>query len=284
MKRTRMLKTSILHTCNENRLSPWRRGYPSYNRPQPPHQTPIISQVITAANYEYAFYHTFTLDSTYKLEMKLTAINAHNHQHIYKITAANYEYAFYHTFTLDGIYKLEMKLTGMLNTYCMHPLDTASPLGAGVAPGINAHNHQHAFSLPVHPEIEMKMTGMLKNYYMHPSETASPLSGKVAPAINLHNHQHIFSLRADPEIDGPNNSTLQSDRPYRLEMKLTAMLKTYRMHPSETASPFGAKSDAMLAEAPLGSAENMFNGFYCKKTPLHISETAMSYCAEMSRS
>ncbi|EQB48030.1 copper amine oxidase [Colletotrichum gloeosporioides Cg-14] len=33
----------------------------------------IISQIITAANYEYAFYHIFTLDGTYKLEMKLTA-------------------------------------------------------------------------------------------------------------------------------------------------------------------------------------------------------------------
>ncbi|VUC26242.1 unnamed protein product [Clonostachys rosea] len=123
------------------------------------------------------------------------------------ITAANYEYAFYHTFTLDGTYKLEMKLTGMLNTYCMHPSETASPFGA-----------------------------------------------EVAPAINAHNHQHIFSLRVDPEIDGPNNSILQSD--------------------------------AMLADAPLGSAENMYgNGFYCKKTPLRTSkEAAVSYCAETSRS
>ncbi|KAJ6164263.1 hypothetical protein N7470_002935 [Penicillium chermesinum] len=39
------------------------------------------------------------------------------------ITAANYEYGFYHTFTLDGTYKLEMKLTGMLNTYCLHPTE-----------------------------------------------------------------------------------------------------------------------------------------------------------------
>ena len=34
----------------------------------------IISQVITAANYEYGFYHTFSLDGTYKLEVKLTGI------------------------------------------------------------------------------------------------------------------------------------------------------------------------------------------------------------------
>ncbi|KAF7594904.1 hypothetical protein BBP40_007939 [Aspergillus hancockii] len=32
----------------------------------------IISQVMNTANFDYAFYHTFTLDGTYKLEVKLT--------------------------------------------------------------------------------------------------------------------------------------------------------------------------------------------------------------------
>ncbi|KAH8202928.1 hypothetical protein TruAng_002874 [Truncatella angustata] len=70
------------------------------------------------------------------------------------ITAANYDYAFYHIFSLDGTYKLEMKLTGMLNTYCMHPSETASPFGTEVAPKITAHNHQHIFSLRVDPAID----------------------------------------------------------------------------------------------------------------------------------
>jgi primary-amine oxidase len=70
------------------------------------------------------------------------------------ITAANYDYCFYHTFTLDGTYKLEVKLTGMLNTYCMHPSETAAPYGTEVAPRINAHNHQHIFSLRVDPEVD----------------------------------------------------------------------------------------------------------------------------------
>ncbi|KAJ5191108.1 uncharacterized protein N7498_010093 [Penicillium cinerascens] len=70
------------------------------------------------------------------------------------ITAANYEYGFYHTFTLDGTYKLEIKLTGMLNTYCMHPTETAAPYGTEVAPQITAHNHQHLFSLRIDPEID----------------------------------------------------------------------------------------------------------------------------------
>ncbi|POR38286.1 Amine oxidase, partial [Tolypocladium paradoxum] len=70
------------------------------------------------------------------------------------ITAANYEYGFYHSFTLDGTYRLEVRLTGMLNTYCLHPTETAAPWGTEVAPGISAHSHQHIFSLRVDPEVD----------------------------------------------------------------------------------------------------------------------------------
>ncbi|KAH6886187.1 copper amine oxidase [Thelonectria olida] len=79
------------------------------------------------------------------------------------ITAANYEYGFYHTFTLDGTYKLEMKLTGMLNTYCMHPTEVAAPYGSEVAHRINAHNHQHIFSLRVDPEVDGPNNSIVQN-------------------------------------------------------------------------------------------------------------------------
>jgi len=70
------------------------------------------------------------------------------------ITAANYEYCFYHIFTLDGTYKLEVKLTGMLNTYVLHDSETAAPFGTEVAKRLTAHNHQHIFSLRIDPEID----------------------------------------------------------------------------------------------------------------------------------
>lgn len=85
------------------------------------------------------------------------------------ITAANYEYGFYHTFTLDGTYKLEIKLTGMLNTYCMHPTETAAPWGTEVAPQVNAHNHQHIFSLRIDPEIDGPHNSIVQSDAM-PSE------------------------------------------------------------------------------------------------------------------
>jgi primary-amine oxidase len=45
-------------------------------------------------------------------------------------------------------------LTGILNTYCLHPSETANPYGTEVARGVTAHNHQHIFSLRIDPEID----------------------------------------------------------------------------------------------------------------------------------
>jgi primary-amine oxidase len=70
------------------------------------------------------------------------------------ITAANYDYRFYYTFTLDSTYKLKVRLIGILNTYCLHPSETANPYGMEVARGVTAHNHQYIFSLRIDPEID----------------------------------------------------------------------------------------------------------------------------------
>lgn len=79
------------------------------------------------------------------------------------LTAANYEYAFYHTFTLDGTYMLEVKLTGMLNTYCLHPSEESAPFGTEVANRIDAQNHQHIFSLRIDPEIDGSRNSVIQS-------------------------------------------------------------------------------------------------------------------------
>ncbi|KNG89940.1 peroxisomal copper amine oxidase [Aspergillus nomiae NRRL 13137] len=79
------------------------------------------------------------------------------------ITAANYDYGFYHIFSLDGTYKLEMKLTGMLNTYPLHSTEQAAPYGTEVASRITAHNHQHIFSLRIDPEVDGQNNSVVQN-------------------------------------------------------------------------------------------------------------------------
>ncbi|GAM88172.1 hypothetical protein ANO11243_062030 [Dothideomycetidae sp. 11243] len=79
------------------------------------------------------------------------------------ITASNYEYCFYHIFTLDGTYKLEVKLTGILNTVPLAKDEKAAPYGSQVAKSLNAHNHQHIFSLRINPAIDGEGNSVIQN-------------------------------------------------------------------------------------------------------------------------
>ncbi|VEU19634.1 DEKNAAC100542 [Brettanomyces naardenensis] len=71
-------------------------------------------------------------------------------------TAANYEYCIYWGFMQDGTIKLDLKLTGILNTYVLDDDngEKAQPWGCRVYPHVNAHNHQHLFALRLHPRID----------------------------------------------------------------------------------------------------------------------------------
>ncbi|QFZ30419.1 putative peroxisomal primary amine oxidase [Clavispora lusitaniae] len=69
-------------------------------------------------------------------------------------TAANYEYCVYWQFRQDGTIKLEIRLTGILNTYICDEDEDVGPWGTVVYPKVNAHNHQHMFSLRLDPRID----------------------------------------------------------------------------------------------------------------------------------
>lgn len=79
------------------------------------------------------------------------------------------------------------------------------------------------------------------------------LTCKNTPGVNAHNHQHLFCLRIDANVDGPNNTVFMSD--------------------------------AVPAEAPVGSAENFYgNGFYAKRTKLRTTgESRTDYNGATSR-
>ncbi len=60
------------------------------------------------------------------------------------ITAANYEYAFYWYLYQDGTIETEVKLTGIVLTSAVHPGERPA-YGRLVSPGLSALNHQHFF-------------------------------------------------------------------------------------------------------------------------------------------
>lgn len=90
-------------------------------------------------------------------------------------TAANYEYCVYWIFHQDGTIQLEIKLTGILNTYAMNPGEDTKGWGTEVYPGVNAHNHQHLFCLRVDPNIDgAKNTVFQVDAAQGPGEPGSP--------------------------------------------------------------------------------------------------------------
>ncbi|KAI0299979.1 peroxisomal copper amine oxidase [Multifurca ochricompacta] len=67
-------------------------------------------------------------------------------------TLANYEYVWNYFFYQDGSIEFEIRLTGILQVYVAGPNEPA-PYATRVAPGINAHFHQHLFSVRIDPMV-----------------------------------------------------------------------------------------------------------------------------------
>ncbi|KAI0263644.1 copper amine oxidase [Gloeopeniophorella convolvens] len=68
-------------------------------------------------------------------------------------TLANYEYVWNYFFYQDGSIELEIRLSGILQVYVARA-DEPTPYATRVAPGINAHFHQHLFSFRIDPMID----------------------------------------------------------------------------------------------------------------------------------
>lgn len=89
-------------------------------------------------------------------------------------TVANYEYCFYWNFYQDGTIELETRLTGILNIYTAAQGEV-SPYGTLVAPGVQAHYHQHIFSLRLDTMVDGLKNSVVESDIV-PSEfpTGSP--------------------------------------------------------------------------------------------------------------
>ena len=75
-------------------------------------------------------------------------------------TVGNYEYGFFWYFYQDGTIQHEVKLTGIINTAGVEEGETPK-YGTLVAPGLNAHIHQHFFSF----RLDMSVDGESNTVY-----------------------------------------------------------------------------------------------------------------------
>ncbi|KAI9499304.1 copper amine oxidase [Zychaea mexicana] len=70
------------------------------------------------------------------------------------ITAANYDYGLYFYFYQDGTFQYEVKATGELNTHILAEDEDPAPYGTIVAPQVVGQHHQHLFMMRIDPMVD----------------------------------------------------------------------------------------------------------------------------------
>ncbi len=100
-------------------------------------------------------------------------------------TVGNYEYGFFWYFYQDGTIQLEVKLTGIINTAGIAQGETPRH-GTLVAPGLNAHIHQHFFNF----RLDMSVDG--EQNAVHEVNTVAEAPGPDNP------HKNAFYAEATP--------------------------------------------------------------------------------------
>ena len=100
-------------------------------------------------------------------------------------TVGNYEYGFFWYFYQDGTIQLEIKLTGIINTAGIAEGEI-SKYGTLVAPGLNAHIHQHFFNF----RLDMSVDGE--------SNTAYEVNTVAEPLGPDNPHSNAFYAEATP--------------------------------------------------------------------------------------
>ncbi|KAI8343721.1 copper amine oxidase [Chlamydoabsidia padenii] len=70
------------------------------------------------------------------------------------VTAANYDYGMYYYFYQDGTIQYEVKATGELNTHALAKDEDPRPYGTMISPQLNAQHHQHHFCARIDPMLD----------------------------------------------------------------------------------------------------------------------------------
>ncbi|KAI0668175.1 peroxisomal copper amine oxidase [Trametes maxima] len=171
-------------------------------------------------------------------------------------TLANYEYIFNYMFYQDGNIELEVRLTGILQVYVQGQDEPNSPFGTTLAPGINAHYHQHIFSVRVDPMVDGLQNSVVETDII-------PLPN--APVGSAANHLgNAFTTRSTPiarASDGAREFDYATDRRWSIvnPQKVHAASKRnagYSIMGKGATAPMMALADSAVAKrAPFAKKE-----------------------------
>ena len=158
-------------------------------------------------------------------------------------TVGNYEYGFFWYFYQDGTIQLEIKLTGIINTAGIAEGEIPK-YGTLVAPGLNAHIHQHFFNF----RLDMGVDGDANTVY-EVNTVAEPL-GPDNP------HGNAFRAEATPlktELEAQRVIDPLSGRYWMVsnpEVKnALGQPVSYKLMPGENILPFAHPSASIIKRA-----------------------------------
>lgn len=156
------------------------------------------------------------------------------------------EYIWNYYFYQDGTVELEIRLTGILQTYVAADGEP-TPYGTQVAPGVDAHYHQHIFSVRVDPMIDGLSNSVVETD-IHPS--SAPTGSKENFAGNaFQTHEKILKVQSE----GGRQYDWAADRRWRIvnssrKHYSSGKPSAYTIAMKGGAVPFLAKPDSWIGK------------------------------------
>ncbi|KAI9451599.1 copper amine oxidase [Russula earlei] len=151
-------------------------------------------------------------------------------------TLANYEYVWNYFFYQDGSIEFEIRLTGILQVYVAAPNEPA-PYATRVAPGINAHFHQHLFSVRIDPMVDGILNSVVE------TDVLPATAGYGSPENFAGNAFQVHDRLLRRASEGAREWDASTDRRWRI---VSAGRKHYASE-QQTGYSIGAKGGATVA-------------------------------------
>ncbi|KAH9981670.1 peroxisomal copper amine oxidase [Russula compacta] len=151
-------------------------------------------------------------------------------------TLANYEYVWNYFFYQDGSIELEIRLTGILQVYIAGS-DEPAPYATRVAPGINAHFHQHLFSVRIDPMVDGLLNTVVE------TDVLPVIAGYGSPENFAGNAFQVHDRVLRRASEGAREWDASTDRRWRI---VSAGMKHYASG-QQTGYSIGVKGGATTA-------------------------------------
>ncbi|KAG2226618.1 hypothetical protein INT45_005104 [Circinella minor] len=119
------------------------------------------------------------------------------------ITAANYDYGLYYYFYQDGSFQYEIKATGELNTHVLAEDEDPTPYGSIVAPQVVGQHHQHLFMMRIDPMIDGPNNSVMQVDVVPASypvgHADNPVGNAFMPTTQIYNTTDEAQVRSNAE-------------------------------------------------------------------------------------